>query len=227
MSREAQDAFAAQSQQHFAAASDAGWFTDEIVAVAVKGRKGTESFAIDEAPRPDTTIEALARLKSAFRPDGTITAGNAPGLNSAAAALIVATRGFSDAKSRGAHGPSCRLWCCCGRARLLQPWSRSGCSQSSSTKSYAGPVFALALQKRSGRLRPQCRRSMRPSPRDPTHGSSPLLPLLAYGCCEKARASSMAQHDMRCLPNLAATHSAIGTPEDAPEKIDAREGAAQ
>jgi hypothetical protein len=46
----------------------------------------------------------------------------------------------------------------------------------------------------------------------------------AYGCCEKARASSMAQHDMRCLPNLAATHSAIGTPEDAPEKIVAREG---
>jgi acetyl-CoA C-acetyltransferase len=98
ISREAQDAFAARSQQRFAAARDAGRFTDEIVAVEITGRKGAESFAIDEAPRPDTTIESLARLKPAFRPDGTITAGNAPGLNSAAAALIVAERGFADAK---------------------------------------------------------------------------------------------------------------------------------
>jgi acetyl-CoA C-acetyltransferase len=62
-----------------------------------RGRKGTETFARDEAPRPDTTVETLARLKPAFRPDGTITAGNAPGLNSAAAAMIVAERGFAEA----------------------------------------------------------------------------------------------------------------------------------
>ncbi|PDS48512.1 acetyl-CoA C-acyltransferase [Rhizobium anhuiense] len=98
ITRDAQDAFAARSQQRFVAARDAGRFTDEIVAVAVKGRKGTETFAIDEAPRPDTTVETLARLKPAFRPDGTITAGSAPGLNSAAAALIVAERSFADAK---------------------------------------------------------------------------------------------------------------------------------
>ncbi|BCH21005.1 thiolase family protein [Mesorhizobium sp. L-8-3] len=98
ISRGAQDAFAARSQQRFVAARDAGRFTDEIVAVEVKGRKGTESFLVDEAPRADTTVETLARLKPAFRPDGTITAGNAPGLNSAAAALIVAERGFADAK---------------------------------------------------------------------------------------------------------------------------------
>ncbi|MCW8057479.1 thiolase family protein [Agrobacterium tumefaciens] len=98
ITREAQDAFAARSQQRFSAARDAGRFSDEIVALEVKGRKGTESFAIDEAPRPDTTVETLARLKPAFRPDGTITAGNAPGLNSAAAAMIVAERGFADAK---------------------------------------------------------------------------------------------------------------------------------
>jgi acetyl-CoA C-acetyltransferase len=96
--RATQDAFAARSQQRFAAARDAGRFTEEIVAVEVKGRKGTESFAIDEAPRPDTTFETLSRLKPAFRPDGTITAGNAPGLNSAAAAMIVAERGFAEAK---------------------------------------------------------------------------------------------------------------------------------
>ncbi|MGZ2461703.1 acetyl-CoA acetyltransferase family protein [Rhizobium anhuiense] len=98
LSREEQDAFAARSQQRFAAARNAGRFTDEIVAVEIKGRKGPENFAIDEAPRPDTTIESLARLKPAFRPGGTITAGNAPGLNSAAAAMIVVERGFANAK---------------------------------------------------------------------------------------------------------------------------------
>ena len=96
--RETQDAFAARSQQRFAGARDAGRFMEEIVTVDVKGRKGTESFAIDEAPRAGTTVETLARLKPAFRPDGTITAGNAPGLNSAAAAMIVAERGFAEAK---------------------------------------------------------------------------------------------------------------------------------
>lgn len=96
--REAQDAFAARSQQRFAAARDGGLFADEIVAVEIRGRNGTVSFVNDEAPRPETTVETLARLRPAFRPDGTITAGNAPGLNSAAAALIVAERGFANAK---------------------------------------------------------------------------------------------------------------------------------
>ena len=79
LSRDDQDRFAARSQQRFAAAQAAGRFVDEIVAVEVKGRKGPLEFAIDEAPRPDTTVETLARLKAAFRADGTITAGNAPG----------------------------------------------------------------------------------------------------------------------------------------------------
>jgi acetyl-CoA C-acetyltransferase len=98
ITRDAQDAFAARSQQRFVAAQAAGHFTDEIVAVEIKGRKGTETFLVDEAPRPDTTVETLARLKPAFRPDGTITAGNAPGLNSGAAAVIVAERDFADAR---------------------------------------------------------------------------------------------------------------------------------
>ena len=98
ITRAEQDAFAARSQQRFAAAQNAGRFTDEIVPVEVKGRKGTENFVIDEAPRPETTIETLARLNPAFRPDGTITAGNAPGLNSAAAAMIVAERSFIESK---------------------------------------------------------------------------------------------------------------------------------
>lgn len=98
MTRQDQDAFAARSQQRFAAAQASGAFAEEIVAVEVKGRKGTESFTRDEAPRPETTVETLARLKPAFRPEGTITAGNAPGLNSAAAAVIVADRSFAERK---------------------------------------------------------------------------------------------------------------------------------
>jgi len=89
VSREAQDAFAAQSQQRFAAAQAAGWFQEEIEPLTIKGNKGPTIFAADEGNRPDTTAETLARLKPAFRPDGTITAGNAPGINGGAAAMIV------------------------------------------------------------------------------------------------------------------------------------------
>ena len=89
ISREAQDAFAAQSQQRFATAQAAGWFTGEIEPMSLKGKKGPVSFVNDEANRPETTVESLAKLKPAFRPDGTITAGNAPGVNAGAAAMIV------------------------------------------------------------------------------------------------------------------------------------------
>jgi acetyl-CoA C-acetyltransferase len=90
--REAQDRWALRSQQRFIAARDAGRFDAEVVPVEVASRKGSELFARDEAPRPDTTLEGLARLKPAFREGGTITAGNAPGLNSGAAAMLVAER---------------------------------------------------------------------------------------------------------------------------------------
>ncbi len=99
LSRDAQDRFAARSQQRFSAAQKAGRFADEIVAVEVRGKKGVEAFAVDEAPRADTTLEVLAKLRPAFREEGTITAGNAPGLNSGAAAMIVADRGFAEARS--------------------------------------------------------------------------------------------------------------------------------
>ena len=99
LTREVQDRFAARSQQRFSAAQKAGKFSDEIVKVDVRGKKGIEAFATDEAPRPDTTVEVLAKLRPAFREGGTITAGNAPGLNSAAAAMIVADRAFADIKS--------------------------------------------------------------------------------------------------------------------------------
>jgi acetyl-CoA C-acetyltransferase len=99
LTRAEQDRFAARSQQRFSAAQKAGKFSDEIVAVEVRAKKGVESFAADEAPRPDTTIEALAKLRPAFRDGGTITAGNAPGLNSGAAAMIVSDRAFAETRS--------------------------------------------------------------------------------------------------------------------------------
>jgi acetyl-CoA C-acetyltransferase len=97
ITREAQDRWAARSQQRFVAAQEQGLFDAEVVAVEVPGRKAPVRFARDEQPRADTTVETLARLRPAFRPDGTITAGNAPGLNSGAAAMVVAERGFAEA----------------------------------------------------------------------------------------------------------------------------------
>jgi len=99
LTRAAQDRFAERSQQRFGAARKAGKFAHEIIAIEIRGKKGMEPFATDEAPRPDTTIEALAKLRPAFREGGTITAGNAPGLNSGAAAMIVADRAFAQARS--------------------------------------------------------------------------------------------------------------------------------
>jgi acetyl-CoA C-acetyltransferase len=99
LTREAQDRFAERSQRRFSEAQKAGKFKDEIVPVEIKGKKGTLLFSDDEAPRPDTTFEGLAKLRPAFRENGTITAGNAPGLNSAAAAMIVADRAFAESKS--------------------------------------------------------------------------------------------------------------------------------
>ena len=99
VSRDEQDRWALRSQQRFAAAQAAGKFADEIVAVEVPGRKGPTVFTTDEHNRPEATLTALAALKPAFRPDGTITAGNAPGLNSGAAAVVLAARNF--AESRG------------------------------------------------------------------------------------------------------------------------------
>jgi acetyl-CoA C-acetyltransferase len=88
--RAEQDRWAVRSQERFAAAQNAGNFAAEIVPVEVQGRKGSLIFEKDEHNRPGTTLEILARLKPVFRPDGTITAGNAPGINDGAAAMVLA-----------------------------------------------------------------------------------------------------------------------------------------
>ena len=98
ITREAQDRWAERSQKRFSAAQSEGKFAPEIVAVEIASRKGPMKFEKDEHNRPDTTIERLSKLKPAFRKDGTITAGNAPGLNTAAAAMVVANRDWADKK---------------------------------------------------------------------------------------------------------------------------------
>ena len=98
VSREEQDAFALTSQQRWTDAHAAGRFTDEIVPIDVPDGKGTRTIDTDEHPRPDATLESLAKLKPAFKRDasGSVTAGNSSGINDGAAALLV----MSEARAR-------------------------------------------------------------------------------------------------------------------------------
>ena len=98
ITRKNQDHWAERSQKRFSTAQAAGKFATEITAVEIASRKGAITFEKDEHNRPDTTFESLSKLKPAFRKDGTITAGNAPGLNTAASAMIVADRSWSEKK---------------------------------------------------------------------------------------------------------------------------------
>ncbi|HJV27990.1 MAG TPA: 3-oxoadipyl-CoA thiolase [Aromatoleum sp.] len=92
VSRADQDAFALRSQQRWAAAAERGFFAREIVPVDIPRKKGEPiRFAADEHPRPETTLEALAKLKGVVRPDGSVTAGNASGVNDGACALLLAS----------------------------------------------------------------------------------------------------------------------------------------
>ncbi len=98
ISREDQDAFAYESHRRAVAAMDAGRFDAEMVPVQVPGKGGGTTVSADEAPRRDTSPESLAKLKPAFRKDGgTVTAGNAPGLNDGASALVVTSLAFAKA----------------------------------------------------------------------------------------------------------------------------------
>ena len=106
LSREEQDRFAVASQNKAEAAQKAGRFSDEIVPVTVKGRRGDTMVAEDEHPKHGTTLDALAKLRPAFAKEGTVTAGNASGINDGAAALVL-MRG-SEAARRG-HTPLARI----------------------------------------------------------------------------------------------------------------------
>jgi 3-oxoadipyl-CoA thiolase len=107
ISREAQDAFALQSHQRAVAAMESGRFKDEIVPIPVPQKKGDPAIVdSDEGPRPDTSLEKLAKLKPAFREGGTVTAGNASQVNDGAAALLLASR--EKARELGLH-PMARI----------------------------------------------------------------------------------------------------------------------
>ncbi len=106
LSREDQDAFAVESQKRAAAAQEAGYFKGQIVPITFQTRKGDVVFDTDEHLKPGTTMESLAKMKPAFKKDGTVTAGNASGINDAAAFLVLA-----DAAKASAAGykPMARL----------------------------------------------------------------------------------------------------------------------
>jgi acetyl-CoA C-acetyltransferase len=93
VSREAQDEFALESHRRAQAAIEAGLFDEEVVPIEVKSRKGSVEFRVDEHLRRDATLETFAKLKPAFKKDGTVTAGNASGVNDAAAAVVVMSAG--------------------------------------------------------------------------------------------------------------------------------------
>ena len=106
VARADQDAFALRSQQRCAAAQAAGRFALEITPVVIKGRKGDTVVSVDEHPRADTTAEALAKLKGVVRADGTVTAGNASGINDGSCALLLAS---ADAIQRHGLRPLARV----------------------------------------------------------------------------------------------------------------------
>ena len=106
VTRDAQDRFALRSQQKAGAAQAAGFFAREIAPIAIKGRKGDTVVSQDEHPRPETTLEQLTKLKTPFRNPGTVTAGNASGVNDGAAALLIASQ---DAAKRHGLTPRARI----------------------------------------------------------------------------------------------------------------------
>ncbi len=106
VSREEMDNYSLRSHQLASQASDGGKFKVEIAPVAVEGRKGETLIAIDEPIRRDTSLEALAKLPPAFESDGSVTAGNAPGMNDGAAAVVISSREYAE---RHGHQPMARI----------------------------------------------------------------------------------------------------------------------
>lgn len=106
ITREEQDEFAAESHRRAAAAIEAGRFTDQIVPIVIKSRKGETIVDTDEHVRPGTTAEKLGGMRPAFKKDGTVTAGNASGINDGAAYMVLAT---AEAAARDGHTPIAKL----------------------------------------------------------------------------------------------------------------------
>ena len=133
--RAEQDAFALASQQKYAAAASKNLFADEIVAVVVRQKKAETRVDKDEHPRPDTTLEKLARLSPAFKPDGTVTAGNASGINDGAAAVVLAAEGSPAAAALDGR-----------RTVRVRGFAAAGCDPA---EMGLGPVYAVRKLLRS------------------------------------------------------------------------------
>jgi acetyl-CoA C-acetyltransferase len=106
ITRQEMDEFANRSHQLAHQATQSGKFQREIVPVTIASRKGDTIITTDESIRPDSSLESLAKLRPAFEQDGQVTAGNAPGLNDGAAALVIASREYAE---RHAHTPLARI----------------------------------------------------------------------------------------------------------------------
>lgn len=119
VSRQRQDEYAYHSQKRYAAGLAAGHFADELVTVTVPGVRGAQTTVhADEQPRPDTTLEALAKLKPVYQPDGTVTAGNAPGVNDGAAAVLL----MSGSEARRRDLPVLAHWLAYGESAADTPY---------------------------------------------------------------------------------------------------------
>jgi acetyl-CoA C-acetyltransferase len=118
VSRQRQDEYAYHSQQRYAAALKAGRFKDELVPVAVANGKGATVVEADEQPRPETTLEGLARLKPVFAEDGSITAGNAPGVNDGASAILL----MSEPEAARRELPVLARWTAYGESATDTPY---------------------------------------------------------------------------------------------------------
>jgi acetyl-CoA C-acetyltransferase len=152
VTREAQDRWALRSQQRFASAQAAGHFKTQIVPIELHGKKGPTQFDADEHNRPDTTLDALSRLKPAFRPNGTITAGNAPGLNDGAAAMVLADEAWAEKRGLAAKA----VWSLTVLPRSIRECLDSDRSRRSSRhyNALAGTCAPSSAQKSMRRLPP-------------------------------------------------------------------------
>ena len=136
ISREEQDEFSVESHRRAARAQEQGLFDEQIVPVELKSKKGPTEFARDEHVRPDASVEGLGKLKPVFKPDGTVTAGNASGMNDAGAAVVLmSAREGRGARSAGAGADPVLLLL---RRRPAGSWASAPCRRSARRSS--GPA---------------------------------------------------------------------------------------
>jgi acetyl-CoA C-acetyltransferase len=135
ISRGAQDEFALESHRRAQAAIDAGVFEEEVVAIEIKTRKETVEFRVDEHVRRDASLEVFAKLKLAFKKDGTVTAGNAAGVNEAAAAVVVMSAARAEELSAPVQAASSPMRCAAWSPRRWASGPSPPCAMCSS-----GPV---------------------------------------------------------------------------------------